>query len=335
MPPLLTDSLLFTLGVILLVGGGDSLVRGAVTLAARFGVPSFVIGLSVVAFGTSAPELALNLAAAINDNSELSFGNIVGSNIANIGLILGIAALIRPMHVHTSIVKRELPIMVLFTFVLCALAYVPPHAEGGTDGFSRVDGVLLLAGFGFFCWQLLRSAKAEGPAASELLGEVSDVNPEEAAERPLGRAIFFTLFGLAALASGGRLAEVGAVGIAAELGMSNDLIGLTIVAVATSLPELAASMAAALRGQSDIAVGNIVGSNLFNILLIMGTTATVGPVPLPAGGMSSLIAVMALSLLLIPISVTRDRQVSRIEGGVLLTLYVGYVGYEVWLAMAG
>jgi cation:H+ antiporter len=340
MPPLLLDILIFALGVVLLVGGGDSLVRGAVTLAARLGVPSFVIGLSVVAFGTSAPELALNLAAAINGNSELSFGNIVGSNIANIGLILGIAALIQPMHVHTSIVKRELPIMVFFTFVLCVLAYLPPHAPvsgggGGVDGFSRVDGVLLLVGFGFFCWQLLRSAKAEGPAASELLSEVSDVNPEKAAKRPLWRAIFLTLFGLAALASGGRLAEIGAVGIAGGLGMSNDLIGLTIVAVATSLPELAASVAAAVRGQTDIAVGNIVGSNVFNILLIMGATATVGPVPLPPGGVSSLVAVAVLSVLLIPISRTANRYVSRFEGGFLLTLYVLYVGYEVWLAMAG
>lgn len=340
MPPLLLDILLFALGVVLLVGGGDSLVRGAVTLAARFGVPSFVIGLSVVAFGTSAPELALNLAAALSGNSELSFGNIVGSNIANIGLILGIAALIRPMDVHTSIVKRELPLMVMATLLLCVLAYAPPHApapdgSAGADGFSRVDGGLLLAGFIVFCWQLLRSAKAEGPAASELLGEVSTLKPEEAAQRPMGRAIFFTLFGLAALAAGGRFAELGAVGIAQALGMSNELIGLTIVALATSLPELAASMAAALRGQNDIAVGNIVGSNLFNILLIMGTTAMVGPVPLPAGGMSSLIAVMALSLLLLPISVTANRTVSRLEGGVLLTLYAGYIGYEVWLAMRG
>jgi cation:H+ antiporter len=340
MPPLLLDILLFALGVILLVGGGDSLVRGAVTLAARFGVPSFVIGLSVVAFGTSAPELALNLAAALSGNSELSFGNIVGSNIANIGLILGIAALIRPMDVHTSIVKRELPLMVMATLLLCVLAYAPPHAPApdgaaGSDGFGRVDGGLLLAGFVLFCWQLLRSAKAEGPAASELLGEAADINPEKAAERPLWRAIFLTLFGLAALASGGRCAELGAVGIAGELGMSDELIGLTIVAVATSLPELAASIAAALRGQSDIAVGNIVGSNLFNILLIMGVTATVGPVPLPPGGMTSLIAVMALSVLLIPISLTMNRTVSRIEGGLLLTLYAAYIAIEVWLAVRG
>ncbi|MFG0275897.1 MAG: calcium/sodium antiporter [Phycisphaerales bacterium] len=333
MPPLLLDILLFALGVVLLVGGGDSLVRGAVTLASRLGVPSFVFGLSVVAFGTSAPELALNLAAALSGNSELSFGNIVGSNIANIGLILGIAALIRPMDVHTSIVKRELPLMVMATLLLCVLAYAPPHTPESGDGFGRIDGGLLLAGFALFCWQLLRSAKAEGPAASELLGEVSTLKPEEAAQRPLGRAIFFTIFGLAALAAGGRCAELGAVGIAQALGMSNELIGLTIVAIATSLPELAASMAAAVRGQNDIAVGNIVGSNLFNILLIMGTTAMVGPVPLPPGGMSSLIAVMALSLLLLPISVTANRTVSRLEGGVPLTLYAGYIGYEVWLAL--
>jgi cation:H+ antiporter len=265
----------------------------------------------------------------------------VGSNIANIGLILGIAALIRPMDVHTSIVKRELPLMVMATLLLCVLAYAPPHAppapdgSAGADGFGRVDGGLLLAGFVLFCWQLLRSAKAEGPAASELLGDAADINPEKAAARPLWRAIFLTLFGLAALASGGRCAELGAVGIAGELGMSDELIGLTIVAVATSLPELAASIAAALRGQSDIAVGNIVGSNLFNILLIMGVTATVGPVPLPPGGMTSLIAVMALSVLLIPISVTLNRTVSRIEGGLLLTLYAIYIGIEVWLAVRG
>lgn len=339
MPPLLFDILLFALGVVLLVGGGDSLVRGAVALAARFGVPSFVIGLSVVAFGTSAPELALNLAAAFNGNTAISFGNIVGSNIANIGLILGIAALIRPMDVHTSIVKRELPIMVLVTAAFVAMAYAPPHAlladgSRGGDGFARIDGGLLLVGFALFCRQLMRSAKAEGPAASELLAEAAEINPEEARKRPLWRAILLTIFGLAALAAGGRLAEVGAVGIAGGLGMSDDLIGLTIVAVATSLPELAASMAAALRGQSDIAVGNIVGSNLFNILLIMGATALVGPVPLPPGGASSLIAVMGLSVLLIPISLTANRTVSRFEGGLLLGLYTLYVGYEVALAVS-
>jgi len=334
MPPLLIDSLLFALGVVLLVGGGDTLVRGAVSLAARFGVPSFIIGLSVVAFGTSAPELALNIAAAVNDNSGLSFGNIFGSNIANIGLILGVAALIQPMDVHHSIVKRELPLMVGVTLLACALAFAPPHAPGAGDGFARLDGIVLLLGFAMFCRQLLRSAKREGPDTPEVLAEAADLDTEQAKARPLTLAVLLTIVGFFALAGGGRLAELGAVGIAESLGMSDDLIGLTIVAVATSLPELAASVAAAVRGHSDIAVGNIVGSNLFNLLLVMGATAVVSPVPLPVGGVSSLAMALLLSVLLLPITMTRNRTVSRVEGGALLGLYAAYLAYEIWLAIS-
>jgi cation:H+ antiporter len=333
-PPLLPDVLLFALGVALLLGGGEALVRGAVALAARLGVPAFVIGLSVVAFGTSAPELALNVAAAVRGNSALSFGNIVGSNIANIGLILGFTALLRPMRVHSSIVRRELPLMLLVTAVFIGMFIIRPGGEDSVRTLTRFEGAGLLVGFAMFCTLLVVSARRPDGDAAELIQEGA-ATAEKAAHMPLARAIGLTLLGLAGLVGGGRLAESGAVGVAEKLGMSSELIGLTIVAVATSLPELAASTMAALRGHSDLAVGNIVGSNLFNILLVMGVTACISPVDLPAEGALSLGALALLSVLLIPISRTMNQTVSRVEGSVLLLLYAGYIGLEVWRAVAG
>jgi cation:H+ antiporter len=322
----------FVLGVVLLIIGGDTLVRGAVALASRFGVPAFIIGLTVLAFGTSAPELALNIAAAINENSDLSFGNIVGSNIANIGLIMGVSALCKPMAVHASIIRRELPIMVLATGALIALFYLPPRLQTtGEHGLSRIDAVVLLGGFALFCLMLVRSTKNETSLGHQIPSELRSV--VESGGTKTGVAVLLTLLGLFALAVGGRFTEMGAVAIAERVGMSDELIGLTIVAVATSLPELAASLAAALRGHSDLAVGNIVGSNIFNILLVLGVTGLVSPVALPVEGGPALVAVAIFSVALLPISRTHDNKVSRLEGGVLLASYAGFMAWQAYRAL--
>lgn len=317
----------------LLVVGGETLVRGAIALAARLGIPPIVIGLTVVAFGTSAPELALNVVAAVNGNTELSFGNIVGSNIANIGLILGLSALIKPMHVKATLVTREIPLMLFATLAFIALAYVSPAAFEGQPGLARLDGVILLVLFALTFLFILRLSRSEG-VADGLVSEDEQAQMASARRTPLGLSILLFLFGLGLLMGGGKLAETGAVEIATALGMSNELIGLTVVAVATSLPELATSLMAARKGHVDIAVGNVVGSNLFNILLVMGVTSSVAPVPLPQLAMSSLIVMALLSVLIWPMSVTAGRMISRIEGGVLLALYFGYMGYEVGVALA-
>lgn len=331
LPGVVVDIGVFALGVALLVAGGETLVRGAVALAARLGVAPLVIGLTVVAFGTSAPELALNIVAAANGNVGLSFGNVVGSNIANVGLILGLSALIKPMRVQASLVRREIPIMLAATVLFVALGYAPPGVAGAA-GVSRADAGVLLAVFALVLWWMLRMARRDASASALLAGGAPE-DAEGAGKTPLGLTTVLIVFGLVMLVGGGKLAEVGAVGVAAALGMSNELIGLTVVALATSLPELSTSLIAAKRGQVDLAVGNVVGSNIFNILLVMGATGLVTPVPLPGLAAASLGAMALLSVLLWPMSLTAGRNISRFEGGVLLAVYAGYLGFEVWSAV--
>lgn len=318
-------------GITLLIIGGDVLVRGAVSIADRLGVPAIIIGLTVVAFGTSAPELALNIAAALKGNDELSFGNIVGSNIANTGLILGLSAMMLPLLVNNSVVRRELPLMIVASIATAAMAILPIGSGEWQQGvLSRMDGVLLLAGFALTMLLIFRSARSpSGEPVVELEAEIQELR-EAARQQPVWRGVVFVLLGLVALVAGGRLSEGSASSIAGALGMSNEMIGLTVVAVATSLPELATSLAAIRRGQVDIAVGNVVGSNLFNLLLVLGVTSTIAPVDVPGGGYAALGVMLVLGVLLLPMSMTGGRTVSRIEGSSLLLIWLGYM---VWTVM--
>ncbi|GAB4546118.1 MAG: calcium/sodium antiporter [Phycisphaerales bacterium] len=336
MPDLLIDILALAGGIALLLVGGDVLVRGAVALAARLGVAPLLVGMTVVAFGTSAPELAFNIAAALKGSSGLSFGNVVGSNIANIGLILGLSALFKPLLVHASVIKRELPVMCAITLLTAALLMLPWPERGllgGGEGLSRLDAVLLLAGFLVFLVMTLRAA-IKGDADAGFAKEVKEtVQGEGAKVMPLWRAGLFILLGLAGLVGGGQLAEIGATGIARSMGWTDEFIGLTVVAIATSLPELATSLIAVRKGHVDIAVGNVVGSNVFNLGLVFGVTGLVAPISLPALGAESIIVMLVLSFLLIPFSRTAGRTLSRAEGGVLLLCYAGVMGYQVWHAL--
>lgn len=321
---------LLGVGIAMLIIGGDVLVRGAVAIADRLGVPAIIIGLTVVAFGTSAPELALNIAAAIKGNDELSFGNIIGSNIANIGLILGLSAMVLPLKVNNSVVKRELPLMLIATVLTASLAVFPFDSGEWNHGvLSRIDGVILLAGFVVTMLMIFWSAR--NPAASggpEIEAEFAELR-EAAKRQPVWRGVIFVLLGLAALVAGGRVSEGAATSIAAAMGMSDEMIGLTVVAIATSLPELATSLAAIRRGQVDIAVGNVVGSNLFNLLLVLGVTSVIAPVDVPGGGYAALSVMLVLSFLLVPMSMTFGRTVSRLEGLTLLVVYLGYMAWTV------
>ena len=328
-------------GIILLIFGGELLVRGAVSLADRLGISPLMIGLTIVAFGTSAPELALNSIAAFRGQTDLCFGNIVGSNIANIGLILGITALIKPLAVHSQVIKRELPMMILTTIVVCFMSLSWPllfHGDATVHTFwhgaiSRADGIIMLLGFtGFFFYQLhinKHGSKYEIKSDVAIEGLIEEAEQGRVGSLPL--AIFMFLIGLGLLILGGDLAGRGAAKVAARLGMGEDLIGLTIVAVATSLPELATSFAALRRNQTDIAVGNIVGSNLFNLLIVLGATATIRkvPIPIPVGGMSLLI-MLILALILWPMASLRNRRICRFEGVILLLIYFFYMGWSVW-----
>ena len=320
MPPWMPDAAALLAGIVLLLAGGDVLVRGAVAIAARLGVSPLIVGLTVVAFGTSAPELALNVSAALNDNTDLSFGNIVGSNIANIGLILGISALVKPMAVHSALLRREIPMMIAASLALTAMALTPWGTGAGVIG--RPEGLMLLAGFLLFSELMRRSATS---------ADAEDAEPLPEPGRP-AVAVALVLGGLAMLVAGGALSERGAVGVAQALGMSDTVIGLTVVAVATSLPELATSIMAARRGHIDIAVGNVVGSNIFNILLVMGATASIAPTALPDAGPRALGTMLLLAFLLIPMSRTSSGLISRAEGALLLAIYAGSLGYEVFVA---
>lgn len=333
-PPLFQGVLVLGLGIFLLVKGGDYLVSGAVTIAHKMGIPTLVIGLTVVAFGTSAPELALNLAAALEHNDGLAFGNVIGSNIANIGLILGLAAVISPIRVNSIVIKRELPIMIGVTLLAAALMWLPASGTGRLHVLSQIDGAVLLGMFVLFIlyqvWAA-RSPKVVGGIEPDL----EAISGGDDAERSIIAGVALVLIGLVGLAVGGKFAEVGATQAARVLGMSNELIGLTIVALATSLPELFTSIAAARKGQADIAVGNVVGSNVFNLLLIFGATALAHPIAVPAGGERMLVVLLGVSILLWPVCRMGGKKVSRVEGCLLLAIYFAVMGWEVWHALSG
>ncbi|MBZ4417936.1 calcium/sodium antiporter [Myxococcus sp. RHSTA-1-4] len=318
-------------GITLLVAGGDWLVSGAVALAERRGVPALTIGLTIVAFGTSAPELALNVVVALTGDTALSFGNMVGSSLANAGLILGLSAVLRPVKVQSSLLRRELPmllgaVLLLVTLMLLPGTFGPP---GSPPGLSRLDGALLLAGFAAYLGVLLRAARRPAEVGWELTGELKEAVRAE----PLlstRRSVGLLLGGLVLLAAGGKLTETGAVRVATLAGLSAQVIGLTVVSLATTLPELVTSLAALRRGQSDIALGNVLGSNLFNLLFILGVVAMMATVPLPVGGLSALLALGALTLLLFPVSVTFDWTITRSEGALLVLVYLSIIGYQLW-----
>ncbi|MEZ4647765.1 MAG: calcium/sodium antiporter [Candidatus Eisenbacteria bacterium] len=303
--------LFIALGLVGLTLGAEALVRGSAALARRLGMSPLVIGLTIVAFGTSAPELIVSLQAAFADNGAIAIGNVVGSNIGNIALILGLAALIQPMRIDAKILRIDLPLLLVATGALCACFL--------DDRIGRLEGALLTLGIvAYIGFTIVGSRRETDSVQAEF---------EEALPRGPRAFLFDAIWivvGLGFLVLGARALVDGAVAIAESLGLSQTVIGLTIVAVGTSLPELATSVVAAFRKESDIAVGNVVGSNLFNILGILGPTALLHPIP--AGGLTRLDlgALILTSVAILPLMRTGFR-LERWEGGLLLATYVGYV----------
>ncbi len=310
---MLFDLLLIVGGLALLATGGELLVRGAARLAARFGISPLVIGLTVVAFGTSAPELAVSLQAALSGSTDLALGNVVGSNIFNVLVVLGVSAAIVPLLVSRQLVRVEVPIMIAISAMTVAIS-----ADGR---IGHVDGALLIGIMTAYGVWLVRSNQND--AAQD---EHVDTTPRGGATRN-GLLI---LAGLALLVIGARWLVAGAVNVATALGVSQVVIGLTIVAIGTSLPEVATSIIAAARGQRDIAIGNVVGSNIFNLSLILGTTAVIaGPVPVaPAVLTFDMIVMTAVALACLPIFFT-GYVIARWEGFLFLAYYVAYTTYLV------
>jgi len=311
-------------GLILLLGGGEAVVRGAAAVARKLGVSPLAIGLTVVAFGTSAPELAVNVTAAFEGQSDLSFGNIMGSNLANIGLVVGCCGLIRALPIKSIVVAREIPMMMLATVVTMVMA-LDPFDNGGVATLDRGDGVLMLLLFSVFLYytvgELVRQ-RADHPSLEDLVAsEIPGAGPGVA----MFRDSLLTLAGFGALLAGADLTVAGALAVAKALGVSDVVIGIGVVAIGTSLPELAAGVMATLRGHMEIAIGNVVGSNIFNLLIVLGTTATIGPVPVPAGGVGDVLVVIGLSALLWLTSMSQGNRIIRAEATLLLLVYAGYI----------
>jgi len=317
------SALLLAIGLALLLGGGELTVRGAAALARELGVSALTVGLTIVAFGTSAPELAVNTLAALEGRVEISFGNVVGSNLANVGLILAIAALVRPLAVQGIVISREIPMMLLAT----AAAVVITFDRGAADAavFDRSEGALLLLFFGVFVYYTVREA-LRGRRADPLLAQASGSRSGGPLRSLLSSALVAAL-GLVLLTGGGHLTVEGAVGLAEVLGVPSSIIALVLIAVGTSLPELVTSVVASYRGQTDLAVGNIVGSNIFNLLFVLGITASLHPVPVPERGALDIVVMSVLSLALLPLAL-RYRNISRPEGAALLLAYAAYVGWR-------
>lgn len=321
------DVLFLGFGLAVLIGGGHALVKGASALALRIGVAPILVGLTVVAFGTSTPELVVNVAAALRGNTEIGFGNVVGSNIANIGLLLAVTALIAPLAIHRTLVVREIPMMIL----ACAAALVlggGPILGDAESGYARGDGLMLLLLFAVFLYYTIGEAIRQRDDPALLDAPVPEVDGGRRTPGSLRIGVLI-VGGLAALILGGELTVQGAVGVATALGLSETVIGLTIVAVGTSLPEFATTLTAARKGQGDLAIGNIVGSNIYNLLLIWGLSVTLEPSPMPPQGALDLLVMTVLSLLLLPMVISQNR-LGRIEGAVMLLGYAGYIG---WLAV--
>lgn len=299
-------------GLGLLIAGAEWLVGGASSLARKFKISDLTIGLTVVAFGTSAPELVVNLFASTTDHQDIFFGNILGSNNFNLFIILGVAGILLPLKVQVSTVWKEIPMSLAALVVFYILVHIP--SPGGGMMLGRIDGIILLGLFGLFQYYIYRQIKDYEPAASE-----------HRPSGPLFRMIAFIVMGLAGLVLGGKLVLDNAVLIAKAMGVSEKVIGLTIIAAGTSLPELATSVVAAFRKNADIAVGNIVGSNIFNLLLIGGLVSTVSPIRYNTiFDIDFYILAAGTIVLFSNLIARRKHRLDRWEAALLLAFYVGY-----------
>lgn len=306
--------LLLVIGFALLIWGADFFVDGASRVAARLKIPQIVIGLTIVAFGTSAPEAAVSISAGLKGSADLAVSNVVGSNILNIGIILGVSALITPLAVQKGTRKFEMPYVMIVTVILMLL--------GMFDGkLGWVDGLILWAGMILFLVYLLNVAK-KGKAEAQ-----DEEQNEKKKKAPLIWLIVKIIIGGVAIVFGSDFAVDGATAIATSVGWSERLIGLTIVSLGTSLPELVTSVIAAIKKNADIAIGNIVGSNIFNILFVLGTTALITPVAYTEAFIIDNIVAFVIAALLLVLVLNKDCKLKRVGGGILLVSYVIYFVY--------
>lgn len=300
------------IGFTMLIFGANFFVDGSVSIARKLKIPSMVIGLTLVAFGTSAPEAAVSIQSALSGQSGITYGNVVGSNLFNLLLILGITALIKPVAIHISSLKKEIPFMVLVTSIALFLAY----EGGGLFGYTRYDGIVLLLLFSMYLYSMISMIQQDHEEMALL-----------EKQRKTGVAVIFTFGGLFLIILGANLSVRGAVGIATAIGISETVVGLTIVAAGTSLPELLTSIVAARKGESDIAIGNIVGSNIFNLLFVLGASAGLSGFQLAGNAINDMLLLLAFTILSF-ILMRTGREITRIEGVIFLLCYGGYVTFR-------
>lgn len=323
------EYLLLIAGLLLILGGANFLTDGASALAKRFGISDLVVGLTVVAFGTSAPELTISVISAVQGNTGIAIGNVVGSNILNILLIIGAVALARPIKVEKGIMSNEIPLVILSSLALAAMRCAP-WLDNAEAEISRVDGILLLLFFAIFMRYVFSQAKAAIPdSVSDNVALTVDAGEKGSKGKegmPLWRSVVFVVGGLAALIYGGDLFVDNASAIASTLGVSDAIIGLTIVALGTSLPELATSLTAAIKGNSSMAIGNVIGSNIFNAFMVLGAAATVRPLQFGGIGMVDMAVLVGSSLLFWLFGwLFGHRTITRGEGVFMLLCYAGYM----------
>ena len=320
--------ILLLVGFVLLVKGADFFVDGASNIARYLKISSLIIGLTVVSFGTSLPEAAVSISGVIQGIDDVSFGNIIGSNIFNLLLILGVSALILPVVVNEEILKRDLPISILAAIIIIPMYYF--LHENGSSALVRFEGlilILLLAGFMFLMFKSANKTRNDIINSSTLQDSNKSKPKEiEAPTMSKSKSIVLVLIGLIGIVAGGIMVTNGAKEIALFFGMSEWLVGLTIVSVGTSLPELVTSITAAMKKENDIAVGNVVGSNIFNLLFILGFSSLVSPVKINSTAIFDLIFLVVISIIVL-IFAFRERKLGRVEGGFLTLMYLGYLVY--------
>ena len=313
--------LLLIVGMVLLVKGADFFVGGASDIAKKLGIPSLIIGLTLVSIGTSLPEASVSINAAITNSSDLSFGNVIGSNIFNSLFIIGICSIIIPTVVSKDLIKFDIPILILVMTILSLFAYaITPYV------IDRWEAAIMFVLFCLYIILVVFRALEQRKNDLKLVEEDKQAEDKQQPTRKTWLSILFTILGLAGVVGGGTLTVNAAKELAALFGMSELLIGLTIVAVGTSLPELVTSFVASKKGENDIAVGNVIGSNIFNIIFILGFSGMINPLSLTSNSWFDVI-VMVIAIFMIFIFALKKGKVNRVEGTIMMVLYIAYLTY--------
>lgn len=315
--------IILIVGFLLLVKGADFFVDGSSTIARRLRIPTLIIGLTLVAFGTSAPEAAVSVTSALQGKNDLALSNIIGSNIFNLLVVVGISAMLSPLKVKKSIIAKEFPFALLSSFVLLILSYDVIFQGSSKNLLTQADGIMLLVLFGIFMYYLVALAISSRASSAALESEMEN---EQKKLVSVGKSILLTIGGIIGIVLGGKLVVDSASSIAVTLGMSENLIGLTIVAVGTSLPELVTSIVAARKGESDIALGNVIGSNIFNIFFVLGTSAFIHSIAISNTVFFDMIFLLIVSVIAYIFAATQ-KKINKFEGFFLTIFYIGYLSF--------